>query len=239
MELKFLGRGAGFNPSEGSTSSYFIDKDEFFLIDCGESIFKTILENKLLDPVKALNIFITHTHTDHIGSLGSLVLYSFVVKKIPVKIIIDQNMGYLSKLKSFLDIVGLTSSMYDFADASSYEGKYSVFNSVKYFKTTHCAEVEACGILFETDTGLTLYSGDSNDISMIKEIINSGSKINKIYVDSNNDTEPNLHHISIHQVNGIVPAELKSKIYCMHINNDKCKEEALAYGFNVVELLAS
>ena len=235
MELTFLGRGAGFNPSEGSTSSYFIDNNELFLIDCGESIFKTILEKKLLDSVSTINLFITHTHTDHVGSIGSLILYTSVVKKLPVKIITGESMGYLPNLKSLFDIVGLTGQMYDFTGVSSFAGKYSLFNNVNYFKTTHCDELESCGILFETDSGLVLYSGDLNDPAILMEIIKSGRKIDKMYVDSSNDRKTNLHHITIHQLNEIIPPELKSKIYCMHVNNDKCVEEALAYGFNVVE----
>ena len=236
MELTFLGRGAGFNPAEGSTSSYFIDNKELFLIDCGESIFKTILEKKLLDSVSVVNLFITHTHTDHVGSLGSLILYSSVIKKLPVKIITSECMGYLPKLKSFLEIVGLTSLMYDFADVSAFTGNYKLFNKVNYFKTTHCDELESCGILFETESGLVFYSGDLNNPGILMDIIKSGRKIDKIYVDSSNDRKINLHHITIHQLNDIIPSDLKSKIYCMHINNDKCIEEALAYGFNVVQI---
>ena len=59
MELTFLGRGAGFNPAEKNTSAYFIEKDEMFLIDCGESVFATLLERKILDGISAFNVFIT------------------------------------------------------------------------------------------------------------------------------------------------------------------------------------
>ena len=38
MDLKFLGRGSAFNVLEGNTSCYFIEKDELFLIDCGEKM---------------------------------------------------------------------------------------------------------------------------------------------------------------------------------------------------------
>ena len=40
MELKFLGRGAAFNPKEGNTSAWFIENNELFLIDCGESVYR-------------------------------------------------------------------------------------------------------------------------------------------------------------------------------------------------------
>ena len=65
MELKFLGRGAAFNPKEGNNSAYFIENNQLFLIDCGESIFERLFENGLLKSVESINLMITHTHYDH------------------------------------------------------------------------------------------------------------------------------------------------------------------------------
>ena len=78
------------------------------------------------------------------------------------------------------------------------------------------------------------YSGDIRDPAPLLEIIKSGRRIDKLFIDSNNDIKPNPHHISIHLLNEIIPSEIKPKIHCMHINNDKCAAEAKAYGFNVV-----
>jgi ribonuclease BN (tRNA processing enzyme) len=239
MELLFLGRGAGFNPNEGSTSAYFITNDEMFLIDSGESIFRTLLNLKLLNSVTALNLLITHTHSDHVGSLGSLVLYAYAVKKIPVNIIIDENMQYLPNIRTLLTIYGITEKMYRFVDASELEGKYRLFDKVCYVKTVHCDELESCGILFETKQGIVFYSGDMNETAPLVDLFNSGCKVDKVYIDSNNDRKPNLHHISIHQVNDIVTPELRPKIYCMHLpTNPDCESEARAYGFNVITVSA-
>jgi len=234
MELTFLGRGAGFNPGEGSTAAFFVDNGELFLIDSGESVFGTLLEGKHLDSISALNMFITHTHSDHAGSLGSLILYAYMVKKIPVNIIFDQNMGYLSKLRVLFGIYGLKEDMYRLADAAEFDGKYSLFARARYVKTMHCNELESCGILFETEQGLVFYSGDIHDPAPIAGIIDSGKQIDKIFVDVNNDTTPNMHHLSVHQLNGIIPAALKSRVHCMHFNNSQCIAEAQAYGFCVV-----
>ena len=93
MELLFLGRGSAFNISEGNNSAYFIDKNELFLIDCGESIFERIIERNLLDSVSCVNVMITHTHSDHVGSIGSLIMYCYYVLKMGVNIIISQKQG--------------------------------------------------------------------------------------------------------------------------------------------------
>ena len=40
MDLQFLDKGAAFNPKEGNNSAYFIENNQLFLIDCGESVFE-------------------------------------------------------------------------------------------------------------------------------------------------------------------------------------------------------
>ena len=230
-----MGRGAGFNPAEGSTSAFFIDNTKMFLIDCGESVFKTILERKILDTVSELNIFITHTHSDHVGSLGSLILYAVIVKKQTVNIIIDETMNYLADIRALLAIYGLTGGMYHFVNTRDLDGVSSLFNSVRYVKTSHCDELASSGLVFETTRGLVFYSGDMSESAPLLDLIKSGKPIEKIYIDSNNDREPNPHHLSIHLLNDIVPPEIKPKIFCMHINNSQCLADAEAYGFGTVE----
>lgn len=73
-DLKFFGRGSGFNPAMGSTAAYFIEGNCLFLIDCGESVYRRIKEANLLDGIKVVYFFCTHTHSDHIGSAGNLML---------------------------------------------------------------------------------------------------------------------------------------------------------------------
>jgi len=236
MELTFLGRGAGFYPAEGSTSAYFLDKGELFLIDSGESIFKTLLDKKVLDSVSALNLFITHTHSDHTGSLGSLLLYAAVAKNIKINIITDENMIYLPQIRTLLDLFGLHKQAYRIADVSEFDNRYSKFNRVRFIKTFHCEELKTCAILFETDKGLVFYSGDIKDPAPLQEIIKSGQKIDKIFMDSNNDPSPNPYHIRLKEIYDIVPPELRPNTYCMHFNSKQCMQDALALGFNVVSI---
>ena len=77
MELKFLGRGSAFNVEEGNTSAYYKSKNDMLLIDCGSDVFKKIVKKHLLDNVYDLYIAITHSHPDHIGSLGDLIFYCY------------------------------------------------------------------------------------------------------------------------------------------------------------------
>lgn len=56
VDLKFLGRGAAFNLIEGNNSAFFMENNELFLIDCGESIFESIITNNLKKCVYCMHL---------------------------------------------------------------------------------------------------------------------------------------------------------------------------------------
>ena len=83
--LNFIGRGSCFNEDQHNNSAFFVlpEYNVFTLIDCGGDIFKQILRLKLIDDnIKTVNIIITHLHSDHVGSLGSLIEYCNYIKGI-------------------------------------------------------------------------------------------------------------------------------------------------------------
>ena len=55
-KLEFLGRGSGYNVKEGNTSAYIRKNETLLLIDCGEDIFKTIVEKAETEGFKVVNI---------------------------------------------------------------------------------------------------------------------------------------------------------------------------------------
>lgn len=235
MELNFLGRGAAFNPKEGNNSAYFVENNQLFLIDCGESIFEKLIEFNLIGNGKTINLMITHTHSDHIGSLGSLVMYSFYILHIPLNIILPENAKHLHNIKQILCSFGCTESMYNFINEKEFDGKYKTFQKIRYVETNHCDELDCYGLLFTTQNGIIYYSGDTNDINTIKALISSGKTIDKLYIDTTTANFPDNVHLHIGILHEIIPNELKNHVYCMHFNNDNCIEQAKNLGFNVVE----
>jgi len=76
--MEILGNGGAFDKV---SSSFLIEVDflieplsnGLFLIDCGNGIFEQVKDKKIQQ------IFITHTHFDHIADLERLVYYNFFV----------------------------------------------------------------------------------------------------------------------------------------------------------------
>lgn len=239
MKLNFLGRGAAFNPKEGDNSAYFIENNQLFLIDCGESTFERLINSGILESVETINLMITHTHSDHVGSLGSLVMYSFYTLHKPLNIVIPENAKHLPNIEKILSGFGCTKPMYNYVNEEEFDEKNESFQNIRYIETNHCDELDCYGLLFTTNGGIVYYSGDTREINIVKSLIDSGKQIYKIYIDTTTANFPGNVHLYIGILQETIPEELKSHVYCMHLNNDSCIEQAKSLGFNVVENVES
>lgn len=108
---RFLGVGSAFNPSQGNTSCYFKIEDKLILVDCGSDVFPKI--KKIIDKNKditKLYVMITHLHSDHVGSLSSLIEYWYYVKNTKVNLIYPEPVELAHILESNL----LKNNMYEF-----------------------------------------------------------------------------------------------------------------------------
>lgn len=78
MQLITLGTGTMVPTKNKKSSGYLIkNKGDFLLLDCGGGVFGRLL-NLNIDYFKIHNIFISHTHTDHIGDFMPLIHAQFV-----------------------------------------------------------------------------------------------------------------------------------------------------------------
>lgn len=189
-----------------------------FLIDCGESIFERLVENGLLEGIDAINLMITHTHSDHIGSLGTLAMYSYYILKKPLNIVMKKGAKHLTNIGKVLDGFGCTSLMYRYVDEEQYDNKFVSFQNIRYMETSHCDELSCYGLLFTAPNGLVYYSGDTREIENVKALIESGQNIDKLYIDTTMANFPDNVHLYIGILKEKIPEDFKNKVFCMHIN---------------------
>lgn len=257
--LKFLGRGSMFNVKEGNTSAFWKDVTgrHMILIDCGCTVFSRIEKLKLLNGVEDLSILITHTHSDHIGSLSDLIHYCRYVKP-HIQVTIFCSMNQILSLRSYLDATGTTvvineasnmdiqTMMYKSAVISDENGLVCEFK----FVTDKSHEVRQATKLIQPmySTGIAItfydktvyYSGDTMRIPY--NLIDVGA-FDEIYVDcAVRDHSPGgapgtYPHYNLYKMyvdlkrRGVPPC----KIYAIHIDCDGVIEECNNFGINVVE----
>lgn len=234
MELKFLGKGAAFYPVLGNTSAYFIYDKNLFLIDCGESVFKKVYEKDLFSEIDNLYVFITHTHSDHIGSLSSLILYCSHKFDIKTKIVIPKENKYIDYIKNILDSMGVDKSDYEFINDVDLDNKYDVFDNIRYVETTHCDDITSYSILFEKDNRVIYYSGDTNELDTVKSIIHGDKNIDKIYIETCSERLDS--HIYYEDLLEVIPKNLRDRVYCMHLDTMDIVDKLEENGFKIVEV---
>lgn len=234
--LSFLGRGAGFLPSEGNTSAFLKHESTIYLFDCGETVFSKIMEKNILKDITKLHIFITHLHADHIGSLSTLLMYCHYKTNIEVTVY-----SYSDTLKKILDKQSETELSFKYVNwiAKCNEYEYAIIDdefSIMYNKTYHCnSKTLALSYTFYYNGDIIFYSGDTalKSFDWIKYLIHNENAC-AIYMDTSLNGNPEAH-VSIHQLAKHLSPEERKKIYCMHIDSLELINYIEDYGFNLVE----
>ncbi len=100
MEIRFLGTGGAFQVELGN-SAVLIKLDQGnLLVDCGHSVFPTLVKKGIIDEVDA--VLLTHFHDDHVGSLSSLILYYQIVLKKGKLTLLSPSQEFEDELRAFL-----------------------------------------------------------------------------------------------------------------------------------------
>ena len=161
--LNFLGNGSAFNSKLGNTSAFIKHNDSMILIDCGGTTFHRLQAYDLLDGIKYLYIVITHTHPDHVGSLGEVIFYSHYMLKIKPVILFPEK----QLLEEFLECIGVRSKMYDLNSLKKVEYKDEQFGqfSIEFIPVSHVDTIPAFGFVINIFRKTIYFSGDSNSIS--------------------------------------------------------------------------
>ena len=232
--LNFIGIGSAFNTELANTSAFVKNNNSLLLIDCGGTVFHRLQELNMFDGLENLYIIITHTHPDHVGSLGEVIFYSYyILNHIPTIFFPNKEI-----LEGFLTSIGVSAEMYklnssEIIDVNDTQlGKFRI----EFLPVPHVDTIPAYGFIMKLKEKSFYYSGDANNISAnVVDRIISG-EIDRVYQDTCGLDYEGNNHLSLKKLCSIVQPEFRNKIYCMHLDKHITNEEIRDKGFNVVEV---
>lgn len=229
MNIEFLGIGSAWNINYDNTSAYIKKDKKMILMDCGESIARKIIHDNILDDIDELYILISHTHSDHIGSLGTLLFYSTYNKGIINNIVLPNNKEYINNLKAYLKLVDISSEV-KFIDANTLKETFK-FKTFDILKATHVKSLPCYCFVFEDEENLIYYSADNSNIEYIKHFLSIENA--KIYTEISDNPELSEEHLELGLLEKATSVLQRKRIYLMHINESLSEEELRNKGFNI------
>lgn len=226
MNLRFFGRGAAFNPSMDNTNAFFSFDSKLYLLDCGETTFSKVWNLPEYLAATEVIVIITHLHCDHVGSLASLVSYSYYVQKKPIKIVHP-----LSTIVQLLDLMGIERECYTFiADPKKINNEIFKLEAIS---VNHVLNMQCFGYILTFKNKIIFYSGDAVDIpeDILTQFLQE--KIQYLYVDISYKISDHPTHGSLNKLETLIPFDKRKFVYCMHLDCDYI-QIAEQMGFNVV-----
>lgn len=244
--LNFIGTGSAFNTKLGNNSAYIRYENSLYLIDCGSTTYSRMDETNLLDGIDAVTVMITHTHPDHIGSLGDLIFHTYYA----MGTIGEANITIVAhpkhNIRGVLHAVGVSEKCYNLilidplATGSSgplVEFKYGDFNLsiIDCIPVNHVDELFCCAYMLKYKDQTIYYSGDCNNIPESVKASLYNNEIDIFYQDTCSADYDNNVHLSFQKLLVLIPYDYRHKVYCMHLDKNFNVSTAIYLGFNVVK----
>ena len=201
---------------------------------CGD-ITDIVLMKSLIKEhdIKDIHVYITHLHSDHIGSLSSLIYYCYYVLGMEIKIHYpDIDKFYFGYNSPLIQLLTLQGNIID----THYEFLLEPHECIRSKKVTHVNEFKSYSYTINLDDDKKIYySGDCKEIESELIEINNGS-YNQVYLES--CLNESAVHMCIDYLDEVISKDkaIRDRIYIMHIDSLDLIEKVKEYGFKVVEL---
>lgn len=258
MKLHFLGYGSGHNPAFGSNSAYMkLPGDGMLLLECGESTLRNILGVRYFNKIKYLTIILSHTHSDHSGSLGTLIPLVYSETGRPVSLLYGsrrQRREIAGLLKNF----GVPRLCYRLLPVTvthrlNFDLRQELFGGallvVDMERTQHVKELDCFSITIvqsgdsETATPLIYWSGDTSDpFGAVAALLMDKKSL--VYHEANSGV--GSQHMNIDEFDRILLAaarfdnklaqKWRRRTTLMHLNSEETYTKAIHMGYNVPHL---
>jgi len=232
--LNFIGIGSAFNTQLGNTSAFIKEGNSLLLIDSGGTVFHKLQKLNLFDGLNKIYIVITHTHPDHVGSLGEIIFYSYYILGHKPTILFPNR----ELIKNFLASIGVSHEMYLLVSSSRASIIDENFGevSIEFLSVSHVDTIPSYGFVIGQVEGVSYYSGDSNSIK--NEIITrlSNGEIDRLYQDTCGLDYEGNNHMSLRKLEETINPNLRNKVYCMHLDKHINQKEIVCQGFNVAKI---
>lgn len=239
--LKFLGTGSAFNIKRGNTAAYMEMAGELFLFDAGEDVFQKLIKLNLFEKKARVNIFITHLHSDHVGSLGTIISYLYFK-------VFQQDMSNIciyfpsESISDYLYLQGIPKEWYNlyvnkwdelFIPGLRHQPEYvfhdtSHTNQLDYNGSCNTFSIE----FMLQDEFCIFYSGDTN---CFHQNLTNIHNYDYIYheVTSSNEIPVHFSYDKLLEATKNFTKEEKGRIYLMHLEEDFDEARAIRDGFHI------
>lgn len=241
-KLKFLGTGNAFTKNNGNNAAFLEWEKEVLLFDCGEDVYGKLLKYGLIENKSRYHIFITHLHSDHVGSLGSLIAYLYYVAfkgdksricvYFPTQALVDM-----------LRLQGVEDEWYTFfmnrfdeviLDSMDKNMEY-IFEENEHTKALdYKGQPGAYSIEISIKKNFSFYY--SSDCSIIKDRLISTKIYDEIYHEVSSIKTPvhTSYEELVEAFKAFSPKE-KKRIWLMHYDDEFDVERAIKDGFSVAQ----
>ena len=233
MKLQFLGRGAAFNPQQGNTAACLREGGRLLLLDCGESVFGELMRRGLLEGVREVTVALSHFHSDHCGSLGSLGHYCRFALRAELRFVVPDDDAYLASLKALLRLFGVPEAGYSLIPSGGTLG-FSAVERLELVKTRHAPDMPCYSFVLETAEGGVFYSADTCTEEQLLGFMRTHPAFERAYVDVTAAEGAATIHLPLRRLAEAVPPALRSRVDIMHISDDTCIAQGRQLGFGCV-----